>query len=110
MPPGPSPAARGADELPRRVRQANLAPQLRQEPPAPGEATDYVPPDSNAPATPERARATMAAFQKGWTRGRAGAGAGAETPARPADHAPSGSGSGSGTATGDPASAAHDGP
>ncbi|HEV2635525.1 MAG TPA: nitrate- and nitrite sensing domain-containing protein, partial [Actinocrinis sp.] len=88
VPPGPSPAA-GPDELPRRIRQANLAPQLRQEPPGPGEAADYVPPDSNVPATPERARATMAAFQKGWTLGRT------ERPADP----PSGHGDGAGNGT-----------
>jgi hypothetical protein len=45
--------------LPVRVRQANLAPQLRQQP--------AVPP---AGPSPEAARSTMAALQLGWQRGR----------------------------------------
>jgi signal transduction histidine kinase len=59
--------ADGAD-LPRRIRQASLAPQLRDSPadaaPAP-DLPDFLP----APA-PEEARATMAAIQHGWQRGR----------------------------------------
>ncbi|MGE5135986.1 MAG: nitrate- and nitrite sensing domain-containing protein [Gemmatimonadota bacterium] len=52
--------------LPRRVRQASLAPQLREgPPPAPG-------PDPAAAQlrSPEEARAMMAALQQGWQRGR----------------------------------------
>ncbi|WP_051941120.1 sensor histidine kinase [Phaeacidiphilus oryzae] len=67
LPPLPPLAADppGADEaLPRRVRQASLAPQLREEPPAPGGAE---PAES---VEPDRARATMSALQRGWTRGR----------------------------------------
>jgi signal transduction histidine kinase len=55
--------------LPVRVRQANLAPQLRQ-PTAP------VQPAADEPAapSPEAARSTMAAIQLGWQRGRSLAG------------------------------------
>jgi hypothetical protein len=48
--------------LPRRVRQASLAPQLRDAPPA--AATD---PDTRSPAD---SRAFMASLQQGWQRGR----------------------------------------
>ncbi|MFD7640663.1 nitrate- and nitrite sensing domain-containing protein [Kitasatospora sp. NPDC059795] len=63
------PAADGEDRLPRRVRQASLAPQLREAPapdPRPGLR-------SAAPAErdPEQARTAMAAFQRGWARGSA---------------------------------------
>jgi len=76
----------GLDELPIRVRQANLAPQLREPntptPPfTPEQASRYVaapemsasPANSHAPAgepSPEAARSTMAALQRGWERGR----------------------------------------
>jgi len=54
--------------LPRRVRQASLAAELRHEPsPAAevpgGDAADYP--------SPEEALATMSAIQRGWERGRA---------------------------------------
>ena len=72
---GEQDAALGPDGLPRRVRQANLAPQLRADPP-PG--TDAAPPTAGAaeapgerpPRSPEQNRATMAAFQRGFIRGR----------------------------------------
>ncbi|MFL6051544.1 MAG: nitrate- and nitrite sensing domain-containing protein [Actinoallomurus sp.] len=53
-----------APELPRRVRQANLAPQLRKESPRPESAGD--------PTTrpPEETRSLMASLQRGWQRGR----------------------------------------
>ncbi|MFD7811578.1 nitrate- and nitrite sensing domain-containing protein [Streptomyces sp. NPDC059785] len=56
-----------SDELPRRVRQASLAPQLRHqraEEPAssPGEPDDDE-------RTPEKVRARMAAYRDGWARG-----------------------------------------
>ncbi|MCO5967462.1 sensor histidine kinase [Actinoallomurus soli] len=55
-----------APELPRRVRQANLAPQLRREPAGPepmaGDATTTRP--------PEETRSLMASLQRGWQRGR----------------------------------------
>jgi signal transduction histidine kinase len=56
--------------LPVRVRQASLAPQLR----------DSRPPEDSPPAreprqaSPEAARNTMAALQRGWALGRSGAG------------------------------------
>jgi hypothetical protein len=57
--------------LPRRVRQASLAVQLRTPRPAPPPADP--PADASAPGRdPETVRATMAAFQQGWTRGRGG--------------------------------------
>ncbi|MEU9866304.1 ATP-binding protein [Actinomadura sp. NPDC048021] len=55
--------------LPRRVRQRNLAPQLRDRPPSPppsgGGATGAV------ARSPEEARSLMASIQQGWRRGRA---------------------------------------
>lgn len=57
--------------LPRRVRQANLAPGLRGEPDASGAVDESEGgPDSRSP---EQARATMAAYHKGWSLGRAAA-------------------------------------
>lgn len=56
----------GAPELPRRVRQANLVPQLRTDTPGPG-------PVGIEPATtrpPEETRALMTSLQEGWRRGR----------------------------------------
>jgi histidine kinase/DNA gyrase B/HSP90-like ATPase len=52
--------------LPRRVRQANLAPQLRQTGPQSIIGTDSEP----IFRSPEEARATMTAIQQGWERGR----------------------------------------
>ncbi len=79
--PAPAPAASAKpdasttpdapDGLPRRVRQANLAPGLRGEPDASGAAEQSEGgPNSRSP---EQARATMAAYQKGWSLGRAAA-------------------------------------
>jgi hypothetical protein len=70
----------GLDELPIRVRQANLAPQLRDQT-IPAQASRFIaapemsadPALAQAPAgepSPEAARNTMAAFQRGWERGR----------------------------------------
>jgi signal transduction histidine kinase len=67
--------------LPRRVRQASLAPQLRESAPRPGPsadlgilpepASDWSPSGAAAPErTPEETRATMSAIQRGWQRGR----------------------------------------
>ncbi|NKZ04661.1 sensor histidine kinase [Actinomadura latina] len=56
--------------LPRRVRQKNLAPQLRKRPPPPP-----APPGGTASGgiarSPEEARSLMASIQQGWRRGRA---------------------------------------
>jgi signal transduction histidine kinase len=60
-----APADPDQTDLPMRVRQASIAPQLRA-------AADTRPaPDAPAgPASPEAARNTMAAMQQGWERGR----------------------------------------
>ncbi|MEV5599039.1 nitrate- and nitrite sensing domain-containing protein [Streptomyces sp. NPDC052496] len=58
-----------AGGLPRRVRQASLAPQLKAEPAAqdePGTAPDGAADDRDA----EEVRARMASLQRGWQRGR----------------------------------------
>ncbi|WP_082119189.1 sensor histidine kinase [Saccharothrix sp. ST-888] len=79
----PQPAQLGGEEeLPRRVRQASLAPQLREAPPRPQPAArigGQVPPGRN----PEEARAAMSAFQQGWARGRSPLHPGAPTPNTP---------------------------
>jgi signal transduction histidine kinase len=68
-PPAPTaePAAPGTKPaLPRRVRQANLAPQLREE----------VEPVNNAASnerSPEELRTMLSSIQKGWLRGRSDA-------------------------------------
>ncbi|MBR7837879.1 nitrate- and nitrite sensing domain-containing protein [Actinospica durhamensis] len=74
----------GPDGLPHRVRQASLAPQLRREPEGPAPAQSPTAP--RAPRSPEQNRAAMAAFQHGFTRGRA------DGPADPPPTAPTGSG------------------
>ncbi|MCM2429676.1 nitrate- and nitrite sensing domain-containing protein [Streptomyces sp. RKAG337] len=66
--------ARGDDDLPRRVRKANLAPQLLERPaperdgPAPGNGPDGESEDAGG-RTPEQIRATMTAYRSGWARG-----------------------------------------
>ncbi|MFI5619037.1 nitrate- and nitrite sensing domain-containing protein [Streptomyces sp. NPDC051567] len=58
---------RGASALPRRVRQASLAPQLKNSPaPAPTEDTAGPVDDRDA----EDVRTRMSALQRGWTAGR----------------------------------------
>ena len=62
-----------ADSLPRRVRQANLAPQLRENtlygrPAANGDPATT--PEPEAERSPEEARSTITAIQQGWERGR----------------------------------------
>ncbi|MFE6780017.1 nitrate- and nitrite sensing domain-containing protein [Streptomyces sp. NPDC057702] len=54
--------------LPRRVRQASLAPQLKKEP-AQAEP-EPQPDDSDPQRDAEMARAKMASLQRGWQRGR----------------------------------------
>ncbi|MGW0394832.1 sensor histidine kinase [Streptomyces sp. NPDC003042] len=68
----PTPAAPAAQvgsvtELPRRVRQASLVPQLR-EAPAQAPAGARLP-EEPAGRTPEQARDRMAAYRAGWARG-----------------------------------------
>jgi Nitrate and nitrite sensing len=53
--------------LPRRVRQASLAPQLRDTGPQPRVAAGTGPDES---PSPEQVRGTMTAIQRGWERGR----------------------------------------
>jgi hypothetical protein len=56
--------------LPRRVRQANLAPGLQKSTQA---QPEWVPRTEGTPAphrSPEQARATMASLRAGWARGR----------------------------------------
>lgn len=55
----------GSDDLPRRIRQASLAPQLREHHPEPSPAPDPRSDDR----TPELVRDRMAAYRDGWTRG-----------------------------------------
>ncbi|MFE6099581.1 nitrate- and nitrite sensing domain-containing protein [Streptomyces laurentii] len=62
-------------DLPRRVRQAGLVPQLRTAPPAPAPAADPATAPSGgtsagpADRTPEQLRARMSAYHDGWRRG-----------------------------------------
>ncbi|MFF4303291.1 nitrate- and nitrite sensing domain-containing protein [Streptomyces sp. NPDC001601] len=67
-PPGSTPpeAASGTRPLPRRVRQANLAPQLR-EGPASSTARGPEPVERDA----DEVRSRMGSLQRGWQRGRA---------------------------------------
>ncbi|WP_105969470.1 sensor histidine kinase [Streptomyces geranii] len=59
--------AEESDDLPRRVRQANLAPQLRdQRPEDPARTADSRSEDKR---TPEAVRDRMAAYRDGWARG-----------------------------------------
>ncbi|GGM13493.1 histidine kinase [Streptomyces fumigatiscleroticus] len=61
----PQPADDGTRPLPRRVRQASLAPQLRQRPaPRTEDRTDPAERDA------EEVRSRMASLQRGWQRGR----------------------------------------
>ncbi|MGE5288783.1 MAG: nitrate- and nitrite sensing domain-containing protein [Micromonosporaceae bacterium] len=53
--------------LPRRVRQASLAPQLRDGPPLTAPVSVAGGPE---PPSPEDARARMVSMQRGWQRGR----------------------------------------
>ena len=65
-----APSATRDEALPRRVRQASLAPQLRDHDavPAPPPASREQSPDDR---DPDEVRARMASLQRGWTRGRA---------------------------------------
>jgi signal transduction histidine kinase len=70
QPAGGTPAGGGEYRgLPRRVRQANLAPQLRQDPPSPAGQGEPAPAAALL-RSPDEARAMMAALQHGWQRGR----------------------------------------
>ncbi|MFE0823265.1 nitrate- and nitrite sensing domain-containing protein [Streptomyces sp. NPDC058794] len=96
---GPAPGAQGtppaaesgADALPRRVRQANLAPQLRQSTERPAENRPD-PADRDA----EEVRSRMASLQRGWQRGRRENAAGDDVPGGTAPQAPRGTTKGDG--------------
>ncbi|HEX6870326.1 MAG TPA: nitrate- and nitrite sensing domain-containing protein [Micromonosporaceae bacterium] len=64
------------DTLPRRIRQTNLAPQLRDNPPEGSvNASGDLPTQGTASRSPEQMRAMMTSFQAGMARGRREAGA-----------------------------------
>ncbi|MFI0779857.1 nitrate- and nitrite sensing domain-containing protein [Streptomyces sp. NPDC021212] len=65
----PTPPRGAASGLPKRVRQASLAPQLKNDPEPPVETEPYAP-DTDPERDAEQARATMASLQRGWQRGR----------------------------------------
>lgn len=71
---GPAPRTRAGDKdddetLPRRVRQASLVPQLREEPRPEPPRTGGPAEDTAAHRTPEQARDRMTAYRAGWVRG-----------------------------------------
>ncbi|MFJ2886350.1 nitrate- and nitrite sensing domain-containing protein [Streptomyces sp. NPDC087305] len=66
-PPEDSEGTEESDDLPRRVRQAHLAPQLREQPTGEREQAPTAPRDEHR--TPEVVRDRMAAYREGWTRG-----------------------------------------
>jgi hypothetical protein len=62
-----------SDSLPRRVRQASLAPQLRENTLHGHTATNgdsVAAPEAPEERSPEEARSTITAIQQGWERGR----------------------------------------
>jgi len=59
--------AEESDDLPRRVRQANLAPQLRRQ--RLEEPDRTATPHHDDGRTPEVVRERMAAYREGWARG-----------------------------------------
>ncbi|MFF9982265.1 sensor histidine kinase [Streptomyces erythrochromogenes] len=61
-------ASASVTELPRRVRQASLVPQLR-EAPTPKEPAGVRLPEDPPGRSPEEARDRMAAYRAGWVRG-----------------------------------------
>jgi hypothetical protein len=79
----------GELDLPRRVRQASLAPQLRDSSRA-GQAPDdpAAGPDITSDRSPEDARTTIAAIQQGWQRGRSVFDAAERSTPTPADEPP----------------------
>jgi signal transduction histidine kinase len=75
MPGSATTSPMNGDELPRRVRQASLAPQLRSSSPLPGPqaqagAGGPGTPAQGTPASPADIRSTMSAMQRGWQQGR----------------------------------------
>ncbi|MGW1763347.1 sensor histidine kinase [Streptomyces sp. NPDC002073] len=72
LPAGPGALPAGVTELPRRVRQASLVPQLR-EAPAPAAPAGVRAPEDPPGRSPEEARDRMSAYRAGWARGAADA-------------------------------------
>ena len=71
--PGLAPGPRAAGTyrgLPRRVRQANLNPHLRDSPPAAARRADADGTPPSLTRSPEEARSLVASLQSGWQRGR----------------------------------------
>jgi hypothetical protein len=67
----PGPQAAGTYRgLPRRVRQANLNPHLRDSPPAAARRADADGTPPSLTRNPEEARRLVASLQSGWQRGR----------------------------------------
>ena len=105
-PAGPGPAGNDGDGdidgLPRRVRQASLAPQLRDSPP-PRKTTVASTGLSGGTSGPSPAeiRQTMSALQRGWQEGRAQRIAEQATGESPGAGPGSPAGAGPGTAPGD---------
>ncbi|MFJ6479373.1 MULTISPECIES: sensor histidine kinase [unclassified Streptomyces] len=60
--------AASVTELPRRVRQASLVPQLREAPAPKAPAASRLPEEPSG-RSPEQARDRMAAYRAGWVRG-----------------------------------------
>ncbi|MFE9816878.1 nitrate- and nitrite sensing domain-containing protein [Streptomyces sp. NPDC005773] len=79
--PAPRTPAEGNDDgtLPRRVRQASLVPQLREEPRPEPPRTGGPDEETAVHRTPEQARDRMTAYRAGWVRG----GAAPASPAAP---------------------------
>ncbi|MFE6055183.1 nitrate- and nitrite sensing domain-containing protein [Kitasatospora sp. NPDC056446] len=71
------------EELPRRTRQASLAPQLRETSGSPGPGPGPGPKPGAGPESrsPEAARAAVSAFRNGWARGLRPDDGGCERPA-----------------------------
>jgi signal transduction histidine kinase len=99
----------GGAGLPRRIRQASLAPQLREP------AAEQVPAAGGEDLwarSPEESRSTMAAMQQGWERGRSvfdvpvAGPAGAGTTTTPEHGAGNGAGTEDGSAVGAPGTGA----
>ena len=68
--PGAQPGGDGdVKGLPRRVRQASIAPQLRDNPPRRRTSAAPAPAPASGP-TPAEIRQTMSALQRGWQEGR----------------------------------------
>ncbi|MGH3203071.1 MAG: hypothetical protein ACRDP5_13605, partial [Streptosporangiaceae bacterium] len=80
--------------LPRRVRQASIAPQLRDNPPRRRTSPAPAPAPASGP-TPAQIRQTMSALQRGWQEGRSQrmtASAPGDSPFEPAGQEPSADG------------------